>query len=471
VPSGGTYAIDTTGTPKIVISYAAPTGTSFNVASATSMGTNSMAVTFDAPPDAAQAATLANYSVAGLTLSGTPSLSGSTVTITTSTQAAQSYTVTVTGVTRASDAEPLTTDTASFTGTPSAAPPEAGISPASLSFGNVPVGSPSSSQQVTVTNTAAAGAADLHIGQLGTVGANAASFGLGADQCSNASLAPGASCTLVVTFLPTARGPYSATLQVPDDAADSPQSVALSGTGVGPVAEVTPSSIDFGTVDVGTTSSARTVTITNTGDTGQDLVFSAATITGANAADFTFVSEHCVTTGVLEAGSSCTIELAFTPSASSGRSATLSITDNAADSPQTVSLTGTGGTPSADLAVSISASLTKAKGVSAVTYTITVLNTGPSTATGILVNDALSSETTFVSATATEGTCVTPVKGASGVVSCSLASLSTGSSSETQVVVTVIARKTSITNTVTVSATTPDPNLANNTASITTQVK
>jgi uncharacterized repeat protein (TIGR01451 family) len=349
--------------------------------------------------------------------------------------------------------------------------PEAGVSPASLDFGDVPVGSPSASQQVTVTNTAAAGAGDLHIGQLMTTGANASSFGLGADQCSNTSLAPGASCTLVVTFLPTARGAASATLQVPDDAADSPQSVALSGTGVGPVAEVTPSSIDFGAVAVGTTSAPRTVTITNTGDTGQDLVLTADSITGPNAGDFAFVSERCVTSGVLAAGSSCTIELSFTPSASGIRTATLSITDNAADSPQTVSLTGTGATPSADLSVSIAARLTKAKGVSAVTYTITVFNAGPSMAAQVLVNDVLSSETTFVSATATDGACVTPVTGASGVVSCSLASLSSGSSSEIQIVVTVIARKTSITNTVTVSSTTSDPNLVNNTASISTRVK
>ncbi len=89
--------------------------TAFNVASAASTGNTSMTVTFDAPPNTAQATNLGNYSVPGLTLSGTATLSGNTVTLTTSSQAATSYTVTVTGVTRASDGEPLTTASATFT--------------------------------------------------------------------------------------------------------------------------------------------------------------------------------------------------------------------------------------------------------------------------------------------------------------------------------------------------------------------
>ena len=89
---------------------------SFNVASAASTGNTSISVTFDAAPTAAQATTLANYSVPGLTLSGTPALQGNTVTITTSSQSAQEYTVTVSNVTRASDSEPLIIKERTFTG-------------------------------------------------------------------------------------------------------------------------------------------------------------------------------------------------------------------------------------------------------------------------------------------------------------------------------------------------------------------
>jgi predicted RNA-binding protein with TRAM domain len=89
--------------------------TGFNVASADSVNATTMSVSFDAPPNPAQATTLANYSVPGLALSGTPVLAGNTVTITTAVQAAQTYTVTVAGVTRQSDGSPLAVNSASFT--------------------------------------------------------------------------------------------------------------------------------------------------------------------------------------------------------------------------------------------------------------------------------------------------------------------------------------------------------------------
>jgi hypothetical protein len=89
---------------------------SFNVQAAASTGNQTLTVTFDGPPDPTTATTLANYAVSGLDLTGTPSLSGSTVTLSTSAQAPQSYTLTVTNVTRASDKAPLGTSTATFTG-------------------------------------------------------------------------------------------------------------------------------------------------------------------------------------------------------------------------------------------------------------------------------------------------------------------------------------------------------------------
>jgi hypothetical protein len=90
----------------------------FDVTGAASVDSVTMTVTFDAPPNATQAVALGNYSVQGLTLSGTPQLNGSTVTITTSAQGAQSYQVNVASVTRASDGEPLLVHQATFNGTP-----------------------------------------------------------------------------------------------------------------------------------------------------------------------------------------------------------------------------------------------------------------------------------------------------------------------------------------------------------------
>ncbi len=111
--SGVTRASDGEALTVASASFTGRTG--FNVASAASVNTTAMSVTFDAPPNPAQATTLANYSVPGLALSGTPVLAGNTVTITTAAQAAQSYTVTVTGVTRQSDNSPLAVNAASFT--------------------------------------------------------------------------------------------------------------------------------------------------------------------------------------------------------------------------------------------------------------------------------------------------------------------------------------------------------------------
>jgi hypothetical protein len=94
----------------------------FNVMSAASVSSASITVTFSAAPTAALATTLGNYSIKDgsnmtLAISGTPILSGNSVTIQTSPQKAVIYQVTVANVTRAADNEPLTTTTASFTGT------------------------------------------------------------------------------------------------------------------------------------------------------------------------------------------------------------------------------------------------------------------------------------------------------------------------------------------------------------------
>jgi uncharacterized repeat protein (TIGR01451 family) len=365
------------------------------------------------------------------------------------------------------DPMPSSPQLISLTGTGVPAVPAAQLDTTALSFGSQALGGMGASQTVTLSNT---GTGPLNVASAEIGGANVADFAYGMNSCIGASLAPGANCTVSVLFKPTSVGVRTALLRFTDYAADSPQVVTLDGTGVAPVAQLSVTSIDFGDVEIGTTSAHRRLTITNTGDAGQSLFLSSETITGTNRTEFAFVSDTCVS-NFIAAGSSCTIDFTFTPAAAGLRSATFTITDNAVGSPQTVSLTGSGATPSADLAASISATPNPAKTGSKVTYTITIFNAGPSTAKSIVINDALSSQTTFVSASISQGSCVTPVKGASGVVSCSLSSLASGASQPIQIIVTVIAKKNAFTNTVTASAATADQNLANNTASITTRVK
>jgi len=125
----------------------------------------------------------------------------------------------------------------------------------------------------------------------------------------------------------------------------------------------------------------------------------------------------------------------------------------------------------ADLLLSLGADKTSVKQGDQLTYTITVQNFGPGDASSVVVNDTLSSGTTFVSAQANVGRFTTPPAGQTGVVTWYLGNLANATQQGAQIKVTVIVRgKTAITNTATVSSATADPNLANNTASITTTV-
>ena len=104
--------------------------------------------------------------------------------------------------------------------------PKASLTPSSLSFATTKVGSKSSAQNATLTNT---GTTALTITSISITGADTKDFAQ-SNACSS-PLAPTASCTIAVTFTPTAKGSRSASLTVVDNAQVATQSVALSGTG------------------------------------------------------------------------------------------------------------------------------------------------------------------------------------------------------------------------------------------------
>ena len=83
------------------------------------------------------------------------------------------------------------------------------------------------------------------------------------DTCSGNNLAAAASCSIAAKFGPAQTGALSGSLSIVDDAAGSLQSVALSGTGILSSPTFSPLSLAFGRAQVGTTSSSKTVTITN----------------------------------------------------------------------------------------------------------------------------------------------------------------------------------------------------------------
>jgi hypothetical protein len=156
-------------------------------------------------------------------------------------------------------------------------------------------------------------------------------------------LAPGANCNIEVAFVagPYYNSPQTAVLNVVDSAPNSPQAVFLSATVINPQAWLIPMGLSFGKQTKGTTSTAKTVTLKNTGAT--DLMISSITITGKNSPDFS-ESSTCPLSpaATLPAGSSCTITVTFTPSVKGSESAKVVITDNALLSPQFVLLSGTG---------------------------------------------------------------------------------------------------------------------------------
>jgi uncharacterized repeat protein (TIGR03803 family) len=109
--------------------------------------------------------------------------------------------------------------------------PEVNLSPPSLTFGPQQLGTSSTAQTETVTNT---GTANLTISTVTIGGANASDF-LETDTCTGATLTPNGTCSISVTFAPVGRaglGAQSGFISIADNATGSPQSISLSGTGI-----------------------------------------------------------------------------------------------------------------------------------------------------------------------------------------------------------------------------------------------
>jgi FG-GAP-like repeat/Abnormal spindle-like microcephaly-assoc'd, ASPM-SPD-2-Hydin len=205
----------------------------------------------------------------------------------------------------------------------------ASISPRHLSFGNHHVGSSSKPQADTLTNI---GSSALPIAKIEIAGANSKDF----SQTNNCpSMLPGGqSCRIKVTFKPTQLGQRLASLKVSYTGAGSPATVPLRGTGVSsPKVTLAPSKLSFSTRLIGTSSGAKTATLTNTGDS--DINISNISTTGPFKQ-----TNNCP--GSLQPGSSCQIHVQFDPRTRGILNGKLSVDDNVSGSPQTVALSGTG---------------------------------------------------------------------------------------------------------------------------------
>lgn len=256
--------------------------------------------------------------------------------------------------------------TLSGTGVLGAAPSIA-LSVASLAFGNQGVGVSTTPSPITVTNS---GTAALGISGISISGSNAADFNV-ATTCG-AVLAVQASCTVTVAFTPGALGARSATLSFIDSVASSPQSVVLTGTGaVAAQARLSSTSLTFAGQTIGSSSSAQTLTLTNNGNIG--LSVSGISLSGPNAGDFK-LSSTCAS--ILAIGSNCKVSVTFSPTGLGSRTAVLIFADTAPDSPQVVTVSGTGlGTPQIGFMPGILNFGIQKKG-SASTQSISITNSG-----------------------------------------------------------------------------------------------
>ncbi len=208
------------------------------------------------------------------------------------------------------------------TGTP---PASIVLTPTALAFAPTTINATSTAQIVNIANT---GGAPATLNSIAVSG----DFTLAANTCG-ATLAAQTACAVSITFTPSAAGPRLGTLTVIDSAGT--QTATLTGTGQSPPTDtLTPAAFSFAQQQIGSTSAAQQLTLTNAGD--QPLTSIAVGITG----DFTAIN-GCGAT--LAGHATCAISVTFIPSATGPRTGVLTVTD--AFRAQTVALTGIGVAP------------------------------------------------------------------------------------------------------------------------------
>jgi hypothetical protein len=203
------------------------------------------------------------------------------------------------------------------------------LEPAVLNFAPQLVGTASVAQTETITNT---GSSEVALSSIALTGTDATDFGQ--NGCGS-SVAAAANCSISVTFTPSQLGPRSASIIITDSTVGSPHSVSLSGVGLtsGPSATLSATSLAFGAQTIGFGGTPQSVTLTNYG------MATLTIVSIATSADF---SDSTTCGSALASGATCDVSVTFTPSQTGGVNGAITITENAAGTPQTISLSGTG---------------------------------------------------------------------------------------------------------------------------------
>ena len=235
-----------------------------------------------------------------------------------------------------------------------------------VTFGTVATGS-SANKQVQVTNS---GNVTVKIAGITTTGTGMSTTGL----TPPATLSPSQSVMLTASFAPQAAGAVAGTLKIVSDATNSPLTINLSGTGAQAGLSVSPSSFNFGSVVDGQTKS-QTITVTNTGT-------AALTIAQLSVSGSAYSASGLTTPASVAAGGKTTFSVLFAPTTAGSLAGTVSITSNAPNSPNVVSLTGTGTAATVTLTASPSSlSFAGVNAGSSSSKSVTVTNSGNSSVT------------------------------------------------------------------------------------------
>ena len=206
--------------------------------------------------------------------------------------------------------------------------PQISVIPASVSFGNVTVGV-TNTQMLAISNP---GTANLSVTQASLVGTGFSFSGLTLPL----SVPPGGSSAFTVSFTPASASSPPGNLTLVNNALNSPLVVALAGTGVSPVAQLTasPSSLSFGSITA-RASATQSVTLANTGNSSVSVSQISISGTGFSASGFALPV-------TLAAGQSTSFSVTFAPSTTGNLSGSVTVTSNATTSPLVISLSGSG---------------------------------------------------------------------------------------------------------------------------------
>ncbi len=256
-------------------------------------------------------------------------------------------------------------------------------SPANNDFGSVAVGTSSSGQVFTISNTDPANSYTIS----GVSDGTPSVFPISGDGCTGATLGPQGSgtdtCQFTVTFKPAGTGLAQDTVDVQSTDPGGDLTIPVQGTGTGQPSVAIGGQSGYATAPG--TSTQGNVTITNNGNV--PLQVGNVTVTGAGSGSFSLAPQGanntCSNQNVAPSGGTCTIQVTYAPTNPEGVTPTLTVQSNAPSSPDTEQLSGTADASEAQISPGSVGFGNVPAGQTSSSQTVTIRNTGVGTALDI----------------------------------------------------------------------------------------